>query len=71
MGVELSNGHRYRPDARGSIDVQDPEDQRTIASYLGAPFIGFSGATTGEKSCRCGFTCWPWQTQCPRCGREV
>lgn len=69
--LEISNGHRYRANRRGQIQVNDASDLRTIKDAIGLPHVGFSEATTGEKRCeRCHFTAWPWSSPCPRCGNE-
>ena len=73
IGITMPDGRKY--DARGgTVEVPDRDAgtvRRSHTQGLGlvtGEVFGFAGE---GKSCACGFSAWPWQTICPRCGREV
>lgn len=76
-GLDFPEGVTLRPDARGRLKVNDTVAARirgsaafrrydTMVEVAPARFH----AELDAFACECGFSPWPWQNDCPRCGRH-
>lgn len=75
-GLNLADGTEYKADRFGRVHVDRDDHQRQI---LRNPQMRYYDAVDGGVwrirgsegwICACSFSAWPWQTECPRCGRE-
>jgi hypothetical protein len=77
--VEMADGTRYPVGRNGTVAIDRPDHAAAVEHGMGQhdvaetgfirPRLGFMA--TGRKDCRCGFTAWPWQDACPRCGAPL
>ena len=75
-GLNLADGTEYKADCHGRVHVDRSDHARQI---LRNPQMRYYDAIDGGVwrihggdgwTCSCGFSAWPWQHECPRCGRE-
>lgn len=76
--VEMRDGTKYRVGRTGSVLIDNPKHEAELLRH-GAPDEGETGwlsprlgyMAAESKPCACGFSAWPWQTVCPRCGSAL
>ncbi len=76
--VEMRDGTKYKVGRNGSVNIDNPKHEAELRSH-GAPDEGETGwlsprlayMNVTSKPCSCGFSAWPWQSVCPRCGTAL
>jgi len=79
-GLDMPDGSSVQADRHGRVVVQD----EAAASIRGsaamrrydaiveiAPARYSAGAVDGRECPSCGRSCWPWTTECGRCGSAL
>jgi hypothetical protein len=74
--VEMRDGTKYHVGRNGAVALS-ADHSAEVAKYgqqLGE--TGYIGPTLGYvdlpgRTCGCGFTAWPWQHECGRCGAAL
>lgn len=75
QGMTFPDGRRVQADRRGRVRVDEATAATIRTSTAYRRYDALSELPAGrffpratDFTCGCGFTPWPWQTQCPHCG---
>lgn len=77
-GLDLPDGRRLSVDRRGQVEVDDHAARDILGSAAYRRYDALLEVAPGrffptraDLVCACGFTPWPWQATCPRCGANL
>jgi len=79
-GLNMQDGREYKRNARGYVEVRDPDHVAAIRRSWPAQHgliheveevPGFRTNDPPNDCPTCGFSAWSWQRRCPRCGGDL
>ncbi len=78
FGLDFPGGRHARADRRGRVTVDEETARLVRASSAARRYDallevapGRFRPRAGDRACPCGFSPWPWQSACPRCGAAL
>jgi hypothetical protein len=78
MGLDFNDGTSIKADHRGRVVVSDEKAaeikgsaaMRRYDAILEVTPMGHT-SRPDDPHCACGFSYWPWQHECPKCGSKL
>jgi hypothetical protein len=75
LGMDMPDGRKIQADRRGRVRVDDQTARAIVGSAAYRRYDAMIPLAAGRFYppadsfvCGCGFSPWPWQDTCPRCG---